>query len=90
MTSIQVLGLEDVRELVEQQCMQRDLLLVPGSACMCDATRPCPYIRVSYSMITPEMMDKVSTQSIRLCLSVSLFLSIFTNVDANKFFSLER
>ncbi|XP_063876667.1 kynurenine/alpha-aminoadipate aminotransferase, mitochondrial-like isoform X1 [Scylla paramamosain] len=55
---LKVLGLKDVTETVNV-CCSKGLLFVPGCQFMVDSTQPCPYIRMSFSLITPESVDKV-------------------------------
>ncbi|KAK8396852.1 hypothetical protein O3P69_005074 [Scylla paramamosain] len=55
---LKVLGLEDVTEMVNHTCRERNLLVVPGSIFQLDATQPSPYIRINFAMITPEIADK--------------------------------
>uniref|UniRef100_A0A0P4WH93 Aminotransferase class I/classII large domain-containing protein n=1 Tax=Scylla olivacea TaxID=85551 RepID=A0A0P4WH93_SCYOL len=53
----QVLGLKDVTEMVNL-CCSKGISFVPGCQFMVDTTQPCPYIRMSFSLITPESIDK--------------------------------
>jgi len=36
------------------------VLFVPGNAFMIDSSVPCPYLRASFSIATPEQIDTVS------------------------------
>nr|XP_045615973.1 kynurenine/alpha-aminoadipate aminotransferase, mitochondrial-like [Procambarus clarkii] len=54
----QVLGLEDSRALVEEKAARRGVVAVPGCCFMVKEKDPCSYLRVSYSVVTPDEMDK--------------------------------
>lgn len=55
---IKLKGIEDTKYLIEEKAQKKEVLLVPGYAFMPDPTKPCPYVRASYSLATPEQMDK--------------------------------
>ncbi|XP_069165273.1 kynurenine/alpha-aminoadipate aminotransferase, mitochondrial [Procambarus clarkii] len=55
---IKVLGLEDSRALVEEKAARRGVVAVPGCCFMVKEKDPCSYLRVSYSVVTPDEMDK--------------------------------
>lgn len=55
---LKVLGLKDATEVVTKGCLKRGVVLVPGCNFKIDSSEPSPYIRVSFSMTTPESADK--------------------------------
>lgn len=54
---IKVRGVADVYDMLTIRGVKKNLLLTPGHAFMVDPTKPCPYIRASYSKATPEHID---------------------------------
>ncbi|KAG8230459.1 hypothetical protein J437_LFUL009948 [Ladona fulva] len=56
---IKVKGVLDVYEMVMSRGVHtKGVMFVPGHAFMPDPTKPCPYIRASYSLASYEDMDK--------------------------------
>lgn len=51
------LNVEDSYKLVTVKAREKEVLFVPGSVFMLDSTKPCPYIRASYSNCTEEDMN---------------------------------
>ncbi|XP_061181725.1 kynurenine/alpha-aminoadipate aminotransferase, mitochondrial-like isoform X2 [Saccostrea echinata] len=51
------LNVEDSYKLVTVKARKKEVLFVPGNVFMLDNTKPCPYIRASYSNCTEEQMD---------------------------------
>ncbi|KAL1917420.1 uncharacterized protein VTP21DRAFT_3813 [Calcarisporiella thermophila] len=54
---VQVLGVEDTRELVKKKALEKKVLAVPGEAFIPN-TRPSPYLRLSFSTIQEAQMDE--------------------------------
>ncbi|KAJ8708266.1 hypothetical protein PYW07_010391 [Mythimna separata] len=55
---LQINGVDDVHRMVFQTALQRGLMLVPGQAFQFDIHAPCPYLRLTFSKIKLEDMDK--------------------------------
>uniref|UniRef100_H0XUV2 Kynurenine/alpha-aminoadipate aminotransferase, mitochondrial n=1 Tax=Otolemur garnettii TaxID=30611 RepID=H0XUV2_OTOGA len=65
---IKIKGISDVKELLEEEALKREILLLPGNCFYFDSSAPCPYLRVSFSLPSPEQMDtafKILAQLIR-------------------------
>lgn len=61
---LKIIGLKDTREFVHSRCLDKLLILAPGYALSVDSNSPSPYIRVSYSIASPEDVERVHTQVI--------------------------
>ncbi|XP_046394821.1 kynurenine/alpha-aminoadipate aminotransferase, mitochondrial-like [Ischnura elegans] len=55
---IKVNGIKDVNEMVTVRAVKRNVLIVPGHVFMADASKPCQYVRLSYSMPTEEEINR--------------------------------
>ncbi|XP_042888947.1 kynurenine/alpha-aminoadipate aminotransferase, mitochondrial-like [Penaeus japonicus] len=55
---IKVTCLEDTRGMLLERAKKRKIVLVPGNAFMVDPSKPCPFIRVSFSFNTIHLMDE--------------------------------
>jgi len=44
--------------------MLLQVFFVPGNAFMIDSSLPCPYLRASYSVATPQQIDMVSCRCV--------------------------
>nr|KAG5714143.1 hypothetical protein BaRGS_020471 [Batillaria attramentaria] len=55
---IRLLNITDSFQLIAEKAQAAEVLFVPGRAFMVDETAPTPYIRASYSLVSPEDMDK--------------------------------
>ncbi|KAL1110426.1 hypothetical protein AAG570_007957 [Ranatra chinensis] len=54
-------GIEDTYEMAMNRCIKNSLVIIPGHPFTSFGPgRPCPYIRLSYSMVTPSQMDQVN------------------------------
>ncbi|XP_048758464.1 kynurenine/alpha-aminoadipate aminotransferase, mitochondrial-like isoform X1 [Ostrea edulis] len=51
------LNAKDTYKLVTIKAREKDVLFVPGNVFMLDSTKPCAYIRASYSSCTEEQMN---------------------------------
>ncbi|KAF5923485.1 hypothetical protein HPG69_006656, partial [Diceros bicornis minor] len=58
---VKVKGINDVKHLMEEKALKKEVLVVPGNAFYTDNSAPSPYFRVSFSLASPEQMDVVST-----------------------------
>lgn len=56
---LKIIGLEDTRHLVATRCLEKLLILAPGYAFVDDVDSPSPFVRLSYSIATPEEIDRV-------------------------------
>jgi kynurenine/2-aminoadipate aminotransferase len=52
-------GVTDTLKLVMERLLKRKVLIVTGAAFSADVTRPTPYVRISYSKVSEEDMEKV-------------------------------
>ena len=52
-------GIEDTRKLIYEKALSQEVLLLPGSAFFADQTKSYPFVRVSYSLCTPEQIETV-------------------------------
>ncbi|XP_042218767.1 kynurenine/alpha-aminoadipate aminotransferase, mitochondrial-like [Homarus americanus] len=48
----------DTWDMIMERALQKNVILVPGKAFMCDPSLPCNYMRAAFSVVTPEMMDR--------------------------------
>nr|XP_053641221.1 kynurenine/alpha-aminoadipate aminotransferase, mitochondrial-like isoform X2 [Cherax quadricarinatus] len=55
---IKVLGLKDSRRLINESAVRVGVVAMPGSCFMIRKEEPCPYIRVTYSVASPEEVNK--------------------------------
>lgn len=56
---MKLLNIEDSYTLITEKARAAEVLFVPGRVFYADDTKATPYIRVSYSVVSPELMDKV-------------------------------
>ena len=56
---IKLLGIEDTVDLIMKKARDKGVLFVPGSVFYPESDKKSPHIRASYSLCTPEEMDKV-------------------------------
>ena len=56
---IKLLNVEDSFSLISEKARAADVLFVPGIVFMVDDSKPTPYIRASYSTVSPQDMDQV-------------------------------
>ncbi|CAF1056717.1 unnamed protein product [Adineta steineri] len=54
---MKVNGIDDTRKLIYEKALEQEVLLLPGSAFFSDQSKTYPYIRVSYSVCTPEQIE---------------------------------
>ncbi|KAI0215056.1 Kynurenine/alpha-aminoadipate aminotransferase, mitochondrial [Lamellibrachia satsuma] len=59
---LKVKAIRDTKYLIEVRALKKQVLFVAGCHFMADADKPCPFIRVSYSLATPVQLDLVSSQ----------------------------
>ncbi len=58
---LKVNGIEDTKKLIYEKALAKEVLLLPGSPFFPDQSKPCPYVRVSYSLSTPEQIETVNS-----------------------------
>jgi len=56
---IKCLEVPDTYSMVMERALQKDVILLPGRECMTDPSKPCPYMRASFSLASAEKMDQV-------------------------------
>ncbi|CAF1013101.1 unnamed protein product [Adineta steineri] len=54
---MKVNGIDDTRKLIYEKALGQEVLLLPGSAFFPDQSKTYPYVRVSYSLCTPEQIE---------------------------------
>ncbi len=57
---LKINGIEDTRKLIYEKALAQEVLFIPGSAFFPDLTKSYPFVRVSYSLSTPEQIDTVN------------------------------
>ena len=70
---IRLLNIKDTFTLISEKARAAEVLFVPGQVFMIDESAPSPYIRASYSLVSPADMDKV--QCVDVC-----FVYVFVHV----------
>ncbi|XP_059482453.1 kynurenine/alpha-aminoadipate aminotransferase, mitochondrial-like [Neocloeon triangulifer] len=55
---VKVKGVEDVLAMVMERGLKKNVMLIPGHAFMADPLKPCPYIRLSYSLVPMDDIEK--------------------------------
>lgn len=51
-------GIKDTKILIEEKAQKKEVLLVPGYTFLPDPSEKSSYVRASYSLASPEQMDK--------------------------------
>lgn len=57
---LKIIGINDTKRLVTTRCIDKLVILAPGYALSVDVESPSPYIRVSYSIASPDEVDRVN------------------------------
>jgi DNA-binding transcriptional MocR family regulator len=57
---LKINGIQDTRKLIYEKALAQEVLLLPGSAFFCDQSQSYPFVRVSYSLSTPEQIETVN------------------------------
>ncbi|XP_045593666.2 kynurenine/alpha-aminoadipate aminotransferase, mitochondrial isoform X2 [Procambarus clarkii] len=55
---VKVKGVSDTTEMTLKRALARQVSVMPGSAFMADRTKPCPYIRISFSSATHQELEE--------------------------------
>lgn len=56
---IKCLEVSDTRPMIMDRALKKDVILLPGREFMTDPSQPCPYMRASFSLASPENIDRV-------------------------------
>ncbi|XP_048186569.1 kynurenine/alpha-aminoadipate aminotransferase, mitochondrial [Perognathus longimembris pacificus] len=56
---IKIKGIPDVKQLIGKKALEKEILLITGSAFYIDSSAPSPYFRACFSLVSPEQMDIV-------------------------------
>ncbi|ELK17558.1 Kynurenine/alpha-aminoadipate aminotransferase, mitochondrial [Pteropus alecto] len=54
---IKIKGIYDVKKLIKEKAIKKEILMVPGNDFYIDSSAPSPYFRASFSLASPEQMD---------------------------------
>ncbi|XP_047710972.1 kynurenine/alpha-aminoadipate aminotransferase, mitochondrial isoform X2 [Prionailurus viverrinus] len=54
---LKIKGIYDVKQLIEEKAIKKEILMLPGNIFYTDTSAPSPYFRVSFSSASPEQMD---------------------------------
>lgn len=79
---LKITVLDDVYDVIMNKCLSQGVFAVPGHAFFPDSTKPCPYIRLSYSQTKLEDFDRVCIFTNYTSLS-----SVFYFINEKFFFS---
>lgn len=55
---IKVKGIYDVKKVIEEKAIKKEVFFISGSDFYTDSSSPSPYLRASFSLASPEQMDK--------------------------------
>ncbi|XP_069100420.1 kynurenine/alpha-aminoadipate aminotransferase, mitochondrial-like [Pleurodeles waltl] len=55
---IKIKNIQDTENLVLEKAFKKEVLLAPGNSYLTDRSKPCPYVRASFSTCSPEQIDK--------------------------------
>lgn len=55
---IKCLEVSDTRPMIMDRALKKDVILLPGREFMTDPSQPCPYMRASFSLASPENIDR--------------------------------
>ena len=56
---LKVKEIKDTYKMISEGAAKKHVVLVPGSAFMTDSSKPSPYLRASFSIAPPHLIDKV-------------------------------
>lgn len=54
---VKINGVSDVKQLIEEKALKKEILMLPGNVFYVDSSAPSPYFRASYSSASPKEMD---------------------------------
>ncbi|XP_058250847.1 kynurenine/alpha-aminoadipate aminotransferase, mitochondrial [Hemibagrus wyckioides] len=55
---IKLKGIKDTQKLIMEKALEKEVLLVPGGVFNIHSSEPCPYVRVAFSLSTPQQIDE--------------------------------
>ncbi|XP_036854733.1 kynurenine/alpha-aminoadipate aminotransferase, mitochondrial isoform X2 [Manis javanica] len=53
---VKIKGINDVKQLIEEKAIKKEILIAPGNVFYIDSSAPSPYFRASFSSASPEQM----------------------------------
>lgn len=56
---VKALGIQDTYKMLMEKGLQMKIMALPGRECMADKTKPCPYFRLSFSVVAEEDIEQV-------------------------------
>lgn len=56
---IKCLEISDTRPMIMERALGKDVILLPGREFMTDQQQPCSYMRASFSLASPENINRV-------------------------------
>lgn len=72
---VKIPGVKDVFDIVMNNCIPNGVFVLPGNAFNYDINQPDQHIRLCYSYATPQEIDKVQYQLIRIINITHFFLT---------------
>lgn len=54
---IKVKGISDIKQLIEEKAIEKEVLFVPGNGFFIDSLAPTSFFRASFSLVSPEQMN---------------------------------
>ncbi|KAI5167819.1 kynurenine/alpha-aminoadipate aminotransferase, mitochondrial isoform X1 [Manis pentadactyla] len=55
---VKIKGISDVKQLIEEKAIKKEILIAPGNVFYTDSSAPSPYFRASFSSASPEQMGQ--------------------------------
>ncbi|KAM4710266.1 kynurenine/alpha-aminoadipate aminotransferase, mitochondrial isoform 2-T2 [Discoglossus pictus] len=55
---MKIIGVPDTHQMIMLKAINKEVLLIPGSAFNIDSTDPSPYVRACFSLSSPERIDQ--------------------------------
>lgn len=56
---LKIPGIPDTKKLIYEKALAQEVLFIPGNAFFVDQNKSYPFVRVSYSLCTPEQIETV-------------------------------
>lgn len=56
---LKIRGISDTKKLIYEKALAQEVLFIPGNAFFVDQNKSYPFVRVSYSLCTPEQIETV-------------------------------
>ncbi|XP_069100408.1 kynurenine/alpha-aminoadipate aminotransferase, mitochondrial [Pleurodeles waltl] len=51
-------GISDTEKMIMEKAFKKEVLFAPGNGFLIDKSKPCPYVRASFSSSSPEQIDQ--------------------------------